>query len=212
MLWKRHRNSTKTIKTYKAMAICEAHCKDVTIKCEDPSDDCSCNKYSECQQKCRKDPAMVDWKGDPHVCAKKETEKVAELRYDNECMAKCVGEKSIISLCIAWPFYFVSGYSDKELCYGGCPCKLDTHMTEAKCKTEGGEDCIFPFKANEKIYEKCTDDYNNEIKASDKQQPWCAIKVDKQNRMLKWDFCMNYDAQHSSSYPQTCLTGKRKCS
>ena len=83
-------------------------------------------------------------------------------------------------------------------------------MTEAKCKTEGGEDCIFPFKANEKIYEKCTDDYNNEIKASDKQQPWCAIKVDKQNRMKKWDFCMKYHSQHTSVYPQTCLTGKKK--
>ena len=94
MLWSTHRNSTKTIKTYKAMAICEAHCKDVTIRCEDPSNDCSCNKYSECQQKCRKDPAMVTWRKDPPVCAKKETEKVAELRYNNECMAKCVGKTS----------------------------------------------------------------------------------------------------------------------
>ena len=72
----------------KPMSLCEAHCKDASTLCEDTSDNCSCKKFEECHKSCRKDPAMADWKDKP-VCAKRKTEKIAELSYLSECEAKC---------------------------------------------------------------------------------------------------------------------------
>ena len=84
---------------------------------------------------------------------------------------------------------FFLEYKPEELCFGYCPCSKTTHMTGTECLTESLKPCKFPFKANEKLYRKCTDDYNTEIKASDKRRFWCATEVDELNQMKKWSFC-----------------------
>ena len=62
------------------------------------------------------------------------------------------------------------------------------------CKTVQNENCIFPFKYNDKMYVECTTD------DSDNGRAWCATKVNSDGNVLrgKWGDCGNSCGVRSS--------------
>ena len=96
--------------------------------------------------------------------------------YSDECIFPFVYQGVTYNEC-AWDGYHsvywcsilndIKGESIKGgNCGSGCPTPK-----EDKCTTKSDEDCIFPFKFNNKTYYECTWDYSNTA--------WCSTKVDK---------------------------------
>ena len=63
------------------------------------------------------------------------------------------------------------------------------------CTTTSSETCVFPFKHNEKIYNKCTRDGHDDL--------WCATKVNEDGVMEKKADCQNHCVEPPTD--QLCL-------
>lgn len=69
----------------------------------------------------------------------------------------------------------------------GIKCTCSPVPEVAKCETESGARCIFPFYYKGNKYTTCVTTWNY-------RRPWCAIKVDKNQAMpaleaSSWDYC-----------------------